>query len=123
MKVVGREQMSLDDTSFRCLVDCYNTIYEINAQFKIPRSCWRSKQVEIDGNIFGSRGSRSERSSYITAFGVVKMELYNHMMYLSPRPGRITYFITHVIYQDDEPFEHVFAHIEWFSAVSQIQIW
>ena len=35
-------------------------------------------------------------------------------MYINPIPGQIMYFIKHSVFNNDEPYTHVLAYVEWY---------
>ena len=82
----------------------------------VPRTSWKIPIIYLCGELFGSCNSRSHRSSYITAYWCGSDGFIQpfETMYLNPRPGKINYFITHFLYVDDVPQEHLLACVEWF---------
>lgn len=110
---------TLSSNEYTHLVSFYKNIYASIDTIEvdnISRSCYKTKQVYNLGDIYGCKNSRSERSSYILAYwcdegGQIKPF---SAMYNIPRPGRINYFIKHVIYINQVPHEHVLANVEWF---------
>ena len=119
VSVPGSKRMyTMTEAEHKNLTSCYQKMYpglDTKDNF-IPISCWKSKLVRVYKEMYGSQGSRSHRSSYVTAYWCGKdgfIESYN-TMYFFARPGRIRYFISHLLYVDGVAQEHVFAVIEWF---------
>lgn len=82
----------------------------------IPASSYKTSEISITGNVFGSKKSRNNRSSYIHAYWASsggEIKNYNDMG-LTPRPGVIQHFLKHTILNCGKAYEHWFAFCEWF---------
>ena len=108
----------LDEIEMHCLTRFYQIVYPNVDPSKmfVPRTSWKIPIIYLCGELFGSCNSRSHRSSYITAYWCGSDGFIQpfETMYLNPRPGKINYFITHFLYVDDVPQEHLLACVEWF---------
>ena len=118
LKIPGTKNIyALTDTEFRCIYNFYYTVYPqfSDADLFIPCSGWKSTIVTAFNEVFGAHGSRSSRSSHITAYWCGKdgvIQNFNQMYFVA-RPGRIKYFLSHILYVDDNPLEHLLAFVEW----------
>lgn len=116
-----KDKYTLTDREFRNIKDIYHKLYpdlHTESHF-ISLSCWKSKICFVNKEVYGSQRSRSHRSSYITAFWCGdggNVQSYEDM-YLYARPGRICSFISHLIYVNNEPKQHIFALVQWFLPV------
>lgn len=73
-------------------------------------------EMYIAGEIYGSNGSRSSRSSNIVAYRCDidgKLGNFNSGLH-EPRPGQVIKFLKHIIYVDKQPYEHHFALTKWY---------
>lgn len=83
----------------------------------VPVFCWKTKEVNLGGELFGSIASRSNRSAYVMAYWAGSngtIEKYENLYISTARPGIVHYYIKHVIVIDEVPYEHWLAHCEWF---------
>ena len=64
----SKSKYTFTDQEYKCLKDCYKTMYpKLNDETVfIPLSCWKNKIIHANKELYGSQGSRSHRSSYIT---------------------------------------------------------
>ena len=87
----------------------------------VPRSGWKTSEILISGELFGSVSSKSLRSSNILAYWVNdggKIHPRNNVG-LSPRPGEVEYFFKQTVYLNDVPYEFVLAKVLWLLPVEQ----
>ena len=111
-------QFTFSDMQIQYLKRCYESMYP-NLHSRncfYPLSCWRGGLLYIHDEMYGSVGSRNNRSCHITAYWCGNdgsIQRYNDM-YLTPRPGRICNFFSHILYVDGNPLPHIFADVEWF---------
>ncbi|CAH1232939.1 Hypp536 [Branchiostoma lanceolatum] len=111
----------LIDDDFGNVVDMYKTIYpSLPSNTFIPRSYLKLKTIRVTGSVIGSYISRSSRSSYILANWAGNdghIQDYSEM-YRIPRPGRISYFLKHIITSEHGAQVHLLAKVEWYSKVA-----
>ena len=82
----------------------------------IPRSCWKTSDVFVVGDTYGSQLSRSNRSANVTAFwcGIDGIIQPYSSMYLSPRPGKVKFYLKHTVNIEHRYYDHILACLEWF---------
>ena len=118
---------TLSDGEYRSLKNCYihyRSLYPCitDANCLVSRACWKTKIIHICKDIFGSIGSRSNRSAYITAYWCGENGLIQQYdsMYFAARPGRILYFVMHNLFIDDVAHPHIFAFTEWYLPMGDV---
>ena len=90
----------------------------------MPISCWKSNEVVIAGEMFGSVSSRYSRSCYILAYWAANdgAILPANQMPTTPNPGRVLYFIKHIISKPgQQSLTHVFAKVEWYMGTPNLK--
>lgn len=81
-----------------------------------PTSSHKTAELNVSGEVFGSKTSRNSRSSYVRAFWTLKdgkLATFDEMG-LTPRAGVILDFLRHSFILNDETFTHWLARVEWF---------
>ena len=108
----------LNETEFRCLTKMYQSLYP-TVNIIVGESYWKTSEITLIGETYGSQISRSVRSSYIMSYWCGKdgiIQPYNEM-YLSPHPGRVLYYLKHSTTVGNHVYEHMLACVEWFLPV------
>ena len=95
----------------------YSTIYPNFdwQRIEVPFSIYRTSEVIICGEIFGSLLSRNHKSGYIVAHWTAgDGNIANFENYVPSRPGVIEYFFKHSLIHKEEHLDHWFAKCKWF---------
>lgn len=110
------QQYTIPGYDYVCLQNCYKTMYPNLENYFVSESTWKTTELYVADVVYGSKNSRSSRSSYILAYwcGEDGNVLPYQNIGFDARPGQILYFIKHVFYVDGAPYEHHFAFVEWY---------
>lgn len=99
-----------------CLQKCYKAMYPDLQNYIVSESAWKTSELYVADVVYGSRNSRSSRSSYILAYWCGNdgnVCPYQNIGF-DARPGQILYFLKHILYVDEAPYEHHLAFVEWY---------
>ena len=113
---------TLNGVEYSCLKQMYEQIYPDNFEaMTIPHSARILSDVMLYGDHFGSNKSRSKRSSFITAFWCgVSGEIQDFdRMYLTPRPGKVSFYIRHAVIVNNDRYKHILACVDWYLPCSE----
>lgn len=105
----------LEGFELRYLAECYCTMYpgETYTRSNISAAVQRYSQMKVGNEIFGSRNSRSKRSSYIRAKWCGRNGKIDAA---SLRPGVVSHFIKHSVSIGGSFKPHYFAVVDWFES-------
>ena len=113
---------TLNEVEHICLKQMYQKIFPNNfEEITVPHSARKLSDVMLFGDHFGSGIPRSKRSSFVTAFwcgASGEVQDFN-TMYLTPRPGKVSFYIRHAVIVNNERYEHILACVEWYLPCSE----
>ena len=128
------QQYTFSNYDHSCLTDCYKVLYDNLEKYYVSENAWKTSELHVADIVYGSKCSRSSRSSYILAHWCGsngKVLSYDNMTF-TPRPGQILWFYKHILFVDNQPYEHYFAFVEWYMPMPEaiknkygkpIQVW
>lgn len=98
------------------LESMYQAIYAANT-FTVVASCFKVKQLRNGGLLLGSKGSKTNSSSFIMAYwtdvnGVIYSTPGHHQELAA---GQILFFIEHnLLFHDGTIKKHILARVQWY---------
>ena len=113
-------QFSLSKLEHDCLERMYNFLYPGSNMIVSP-CAMQTSVLYIADQLYGSKISRSHKSSYIVAYwcGADGNICQFSEMPLEPCPGQVINFLKHILYVNDKPHVHYLAYVQWYIAVKE----
>ena len=105
----------LNDSEMDCLSDMYSFLYPQCSNLELCRFYMEGKQVEINGEHYISRISRSKRSAGIVAHWATSMGIDQDHETCLFRPGIVMSFFQHKVKLDETVTKvHLLCRVQWY---------
>lgn len=109
----------LNDNEFRCLCLLYRAMYETD-DIEICPNGQKFSHFKVGNELFGSRNSRTRRSSIIGAFWPNRNgDMSDEFDIMDCEwPGQVQFYLKHSIFRGEFALTHVLACVEWYNPVN-----
>jgi hypothetical protein len=95
----------------------YRVLYDDVDDLEIPQNGRKFLHLKVVNELFGSRNSRTRRSSLIGAFWTEENGAIseNFDVLDTEWPGQVNFYLQHSIFRRQKVLTHILAFVSWYS--------